>query len=123
MNYNIDTEQKFPRELYVVSVATDFTNYGLTVQITTEVVVGQNERGFLTEDGYLIAFGSTVSGNGSYHTNLKLFDTISEAFIFRREKLKEYLHDNQKELTELLETLAGRLALQASLERQVLEGL
>lgn len=118
-----DTEQKFPRELYVVSVNTDFTNYGLTVQITTEVVVGQNERGFLTEDGYLIAFGSTVGGNGSYHTNLKLFDTISEALIFKREKLKEYLQHNQKELTNLSGTLAGRLALQASLERQILEGL
>ena len=115
-------EQKFPRELYVVSVGIDFTNYGLTVQITTEVVVGQNERGFLTEDGYLVTCGSTVGG-GSYHTTVKLFDTISEALSFKREKLKEYLQHNQKELTNLSETLAGRLALQASLERQVLEGL
>lgn len=118
-----DTDGKFPRRLYVVSVDTDFTNYGLTVQITTEIVVGQNERGFLTEDGYLIASGSTVDSNGSYHITLKLFDAIPEALIFRREKLKEYLQDNQKELANLSETLAGRLVLQASLERQVLEGL
>ena len=118
-----DIEQKFPRELYVVGVDIDFTNYGLTVQITTEVVVGQNERGLLTEDGYLVTYGSTVGGDGSYHTTVKLFDTISEALIFKREKLKEYLQHNQKELANLSETLAGRLALQASLERQILEGL
>lgn len=113
-------EQKFPREVYVVGVDIDFTNYGLTAQITTEVVVGQNERGFITEDRYLITPGSTVGGNGSYHTTVKLFDTISEALIFKREKLKEYLQHNQKELANLSETLAGRLALQASLEHQIL---
>ena len=118
-----DIEQKFPRELYIVSVDIDFTNYGLTAQITTEVVVGQHEKGFIAEDGYLIASGSTVGSNGSYHTTLRLFDTISEALIFKREKLKEYLQHNQKELTNLSGTLAGRLALQASLERQILEGL
>ena len=118
-----DIEQKFPRELYTVSVDIDFTNYGLTAQITTEVVVAQHEKGFIAEDGYRIASGSTAGGNGSYHTTLKLCETISEALIFKREKLKEYLQHNQKELTNLSETLAGRLALQASLERQVLEGL
>ena len=30
-----DAEQKFPRELYVVGVDIDFTNYWLTAQITT----------------------------------------------------------------------------------------
>ena len=118
-----DTEQKFPREIYVVGVGIDFTNYGLTVQITTEVVVGQRENGFVTEGGYFIASGSTAGGNGSYHATLKLCDTISEALIFKREKLKEYLQYNQKELANLSETLTGRLALQASLERQILEGL
>ena len=118
-----DIKQKFPRELYVVGVDIDFTNYGLTARITAEVVVGQHERGFLTKDGYLIASGSTAGCNGSYHTTVKLFDTISEALIFKREKLKEYLQYNQKELTNLSGTLAGRLALQASLERQILEGL
>ena len=118
-----DIEQKFPRELYIVGVDIDFTNYGLTAQITTEVVVGQYEKGFIAEDGYLIASGSTAGRNGSYHTTVKLFDTSSEALIFKREKLKEYLQYNQRELTNLSETLAGRLALQASLERQVLEGL
>ena len=118
-----DIEQKFPREVYIVGVDIDFTNYGLTAQVTTEIVVGQHEKGFITEDEYLITPGSTVGGNGSYHTTLRLFDTISEALIFKREKLKEYLQYNQKELTSLSETLAGRLALQASLERQILEGL
>ena len=118
-----DIEQKFPRELYVVGIDIDFTNYGLTARITTEVVVCQHGKGFLDEDGYLITSGSTAGGNGSYHTTVKLFDTISEALIFKREKLKEHLQHNQKELTNLSETLAGRLALQASLERQILEGL
>ena len=118
-----DIEQKFPRELYIVSADIDFTNYWLIAQITTEVVVGQYEKGFLTEDGYLITPGSAVGGNGSYHTTLRLFDTISEALTFKREKLKEYLQNNQKELTNLSGTLVGRLALQASLERQILEGL
>ena len=118
-----DAEQKFPRELYIVSVDIDFTNYGLTAQITTRVVVGQRENGFITEDGYFIASGSTAGGNGSYHATVKLCDTISEALSFKREKLKEYLQYNQRELTNLSETLAGRLALQASLERQILEGL
>lgn len=116
-------QEKFPREVYIVGVDIDFSNYGLTARITTEVVTGKHENGLITNDGYLITSNSTAGSNGSYHTTVAIFDTVSEALIFRREKLKEYLQYNQKELTKLSETLSGRLALQASLEHQILEGL